>query len=220
MAKKTATKTSTKKTTAKKVTKKTEDKKIVIKYSLQEELARIQTTIKAPKNQKNDYGGFDYRSAEDILTGYKLVQGKTIINLSDEIVQVGNRTYVKATATITLGEESKSVSAFAREPDAQKGMNESQITGSASSYARKYALNGLLAIDDNKDADVPLTPEQQKEQSVMEAHAMEISMIDDIKTLGEYYNSHKEDEDIVIGELNVMVTKRKRKLEAELKSTE
>jgi len=127
-------------------------------------LSRIQTELNAPKNQKNNFGNYNYRSCEDILEGLKplLKETDTSVILSDDIKMIGDRIYVVATAklikdvstngnpdTLTLGE----ATAFAREPLQQKGMNEAQITGSASSYARKYALNGLFAIDDNKDAD-------------------------------------------------------------------
>lgn len=118
-------------------------------------LLDIQENLKAPKNQYNDFGKYKYRSTEDIVNGLKsfLKTHSCTIILSDEIVLVGDRVYVKATATLCNGENEISVTAYAREPQTQKGMNEAQITGSASTYARKYALNGLFAIDDTKDAD-------------------------------------------------------------------
>lgn len=120
-------------------------------------LINIQKDIAVPKLLYNDFAGFSYRSAEQILEAVKPVaqQQKCVITLTDEIVCVGTWNYVKATATITDTEtgESHSVSASAREQEAKKGMDTSQITGSTSSYARKYALSGLLALDDNKDAD-------------------------------------------------------------------
>lgn len=122
--------------------------------SINNELCRIQKELRAPKNQFNKFGNFYYRSCEDILEGLKDVLGPCSIIMNDDIVAVGDRIYVKATATLLLGEQSVSVSAFAREAIVKKGMDESQVTGSTSSYARKYALNGLFAIDDNKDADV------------------------------------------------------------------
>lgn len=117
-------------------------------------LSDIQKNLKAPKNQFNSFGKYSYRSCEDILEGVKplLSLNETII-LNDDIVTVNNRVYVKSTATYSDGKINVSVSAFAREPEAKKGMDESQITGAASSYARKYALNGLLLCDDVKDAD-------------------------------------------------------------------
>lgn len=118
-------------------------------------LQQIQQKLKAPKNQRNSFGGYNYRSCEDILEALKpvLAEFNAAVLLSDEIVQMGTRWYIKATATLKTENESISVTAFAREAENRKGMDESQITGSASSYARKYALNGLFGIDDTKDAD-------------------------------------------------------------------
>lgn len=116
-------------------------------------VAKIQTDLKAPKNQQNTFGKYSYRSCEDILEAVKKVKGDLVLTVNDDIQVIGDRVYVKSTATITDGEHSISNSAFAREPLSKKGMDESQITGAASSYARKYALNGLFCIDDNKDAD-------------------------------------------------------------------
>lgn len=119
-------------------------------------LAQIQSELKAPKGQYNKFGGFKYRSCEDILEAVKplLTERGLVLLITDDIVQIGERYYVRATATIYDSEGSYiSNSALARE-DANKGkMDGSQMTGSASSYARKYALNGLFAIDDTKDAD-------------------------------------------------------------------
>lgn len=126
-----------------------------------EKLAKVQAELKAPKGQFNSFGKYHYRSQEDILEAVKPIlsrQGMTI-NLTDDIVLVGERYYVKSTATVSDGTDTISVTAFAREPNEKKGMDESQITGTASSYARKYALNGLFAIDDTKDSD---TEEQPK----------------------------------------------------------
>ena len=119
------------------------------------QLVEIQNELKAPKSQFNKFGGYKYRNAEDILEAVKplLFKHKCTLTISDDIVCVGDRIYVKATAIISNGADSISVSAFAREPEAQKGMSESQITGASSSYARKYALNGMFAIDDTKDSD-------------------------------------------------------------------
>ena len=116
----------------------------------------IQQGLKAPKGQYNSFGKYHYRSCEDILEAVKELLGdqSCILNISDELVLIGDRYYVKATATITNSEgKSVSTTAFAREPIDKKGMDESQITGMASSYARKYALNGLFDIDDTKDSD-------------------------------------------------------------------
>lgn len=116
-------------------------------------IAVIQQNLKAPKNQVNKFGGYNYRSCEDILEAVKPLLNGLVLTVSDEIVAVADRVYVKATAKITDGVNTLENSAFAREALTKKGMDESQITGAASSYARKYALNGLLCIDDTKDAD-------------------------------------------------------------------
>lgn len=120
------------------------------------ELNTIQVKLKAPKGQYNNFGKYAYRNCEDILEAVKplLDETKTTLTLSDEIQQIGNRYYVKAVATLTTSKgEKESVSAYAREDETKKGMDLSQLTGSTSSYARKYALNGLFAIDDTKDSD-------------------------------------------------------------------
>jgi hypothetical protein len=118
-------------------------------------LQSIQTELVAPKNLINKFGGYNYRSAESILEALKphLAKHDAILTISDEIIEVGGRVYVKATVTFSTEGESLSTSAYAREPESKKGSDESQITGAASSYARKYALNGLFCIDDTKDAD-------------------------------------------------------------------
>jgi hypothetical protein len=121
--------------------------------SIYTKLAKIQKDLKAPKNQWNDFSKFKYRSCEDILEGLKPVLGDLVVTMSDDIKMVGDRIYVVATVNLTDGKESISNTAFARESLTKKGMDDSQITGTASSYARKYALNGLFLIDDTKDAD-------------------------------------------------------------------
>ncbi len=120
-----------------------------------EKLVDIQSRLNAPKGQYNSFGKYYFRSCEDILTAVKPLLGehKLSITLVDNIEAVGNRYYIKATATISDGENSISTFAFAREEENKKGMDGSQITGASSSYARKYALNGLFAIDDSKDSD-------------------------------------------------------------------
>jgi len=120
---------------------------------IQNLLSKIQQELKAPKGQYNSFSKYNYRSCEDILSAVKPLLGDAFITLSDEMVEVGGRVYVKATATIHTGSAQLSVTAFARESDQRKGMNSDQLTGATSSYARKYALNGLLLIDDNKDSD-------------------------------------------------------------------
>lgn len=122
--------------------------------TLQEKLAVIQQTLEAPKNQFNKFGGYAYRSCEDILQAVKPYLQDCTLTLADEVVQIGERYYVKATAVFADGSDAFfSVSSYAREEETRKGMDGSQITGSSSSYARKYALNGLFCIDDAKDAD-------------------------------------------------------------------
>lgn len=120
-----------------------------------EELKKIQSELKAPKGQYNSFGKYNYRSCEDILEAVKPLLSKhnAQLTISDDIVLVGDRVYVKATAKLKTEKEEVEVSAFAREAETKKGMDESQVTGTASSYARKYALNGLFLIDDTKDAD-------------------------------------------------------------------
>lgn len=117
------------------------------------DLSTIQKELKAPKTQFNSFGKYKYRSCEDILNAVKPLLGDMALVLDDEIVEIGGRIYVKATAKLIKGSEVIQATAYAREPLAKKGMDESQITGTASSYARKYALNGLFCIDDTKDAD-------------------------------------------------------------------
>lgn len=118
-------------------------------------IAEVQSEIKAPKNLYNDFGKYAYRSAEAILEVAKpiLHNHGLILTISDDIVMLGDRFYIKAVATLSDGENTITTTAFARECNEKKGMDEAQITGSASSYARKYALNGLFCLDDNKDPD-------------------------------------------------------------------
>ena len=118
-------------------------------------LSQIQVQLNAPKNQFNSFGKYNYRSCEDILEGVKplLKTFECILIVSDKVVLVGDRYYIEATATISSEKGSHSSTGVARESLTKKGMDDSQVTGGASSYARKYALNGLFAIDDAKDAD-------------------------------------------------------------------
>ena len=129
------------------------------------ELITIQSELKAPKTQVNNFGGYKYRKAEDILEAVKplLAKQKCTLIITDDIVMVGNRIYVKATATIRNEKgEVEEATGWAREEETKKGMDASQITGASSSYARKYALNGLLAIDDNADYDTTNNGRQQE----------------------------------------------------------
>lgn len=122
-----------------------------------EKLMTVQTKLRAPKGQYNNFGKYSYRSCEDILEALKplLAEVGAIVNVTDEIKLIGDRYYVEATASFIDTEtgERMIAKASAREAETKKGMDDSQVTGSVSSYARKYALNGLFAIDDNKDAD-------------------------------------------------------------------
>lgn len=132
--------------------------------TLFEKLGAIQNELKAPKGQFNDYGGYKYRSAEDILEAVKPIcfEHKVLPLLDDELVLIGERYYIKATAKLLDLETKDTVEthAYAREDESRKGMTSDQLTGSTSSYARKYAMNALYAIDDSKDAD---TNEQRKQ---------------------------------------------------------
>lgn len=131
------------------------------------ELIAIQSELKAPKSQFNKFGGYKYRKAEDILEAVKplLNKQKCTLTITDDVVLIGNRIYVKATATIKNEKgESETTTGWAREEETKKGMDGSQITGASSSYARKYALNGLFAIDDNADSDTTNDGQHQEAQ--------------------------------------------------------
>lgn len=136
--------------------------------SVYEKLLLVQTELKAPKNQDNLFGGFKYRSCEDILEAVKPLLHKVnaVLVISDDIIAAGNRIYVKATATFQDVESQEQVKSFgyAREPESRPKMDEAQVTGSSSSYARKYALNGLFCIDDTKDPDATNTGQGDKAQ--------------------------------------------------------
>lgn len=170
---------------------------------LKEKLLNIQTQLKAPKGQFNKFGGYKYRSCEDILEAVKplLLENKCVLTITDTVDNIGDRFYIKAAAVLTDVESDESIinTAYARETDDKKGCDPSQITGTASSYARKYALNGLFLIDDTKDAD---TDEHAKQTGQDEKKATEkqIAMIeklvdaDKIPNLLKYYNvEHLED---------------------------
>ena len=139
----------------------------VVEKNVYMKLVEVQSKLKAPKSQYNNFGKYSYRNCEDILEALKplLNEVKAIINISDDIVMLGERYYVKATAKFIDAETGEIIeaSAMAREEESKKGMDSSQLTGSTSSYARKYALNGLFAIDDTKDSDTTNT--HNKEQN-------------------------------------------------------
>lgn len=161
------------------------------------ELAIIQSKLKAPKRQKNTFGGYKYRSCEDILEAVKPLLRETLctLTLNDEVVLMGDRFYIKATATISNTEnEVATTTAFAREEETKKGMDASQITGAASSYARKYALCGLFAIDDGKDADSlnnsPSYTERNDAADYLAMAKQEIDAATEVRTLTGIYNNY------------------------------
>lgn len=134
--------------------------------SVYEKLSKVQSELKAPKGQYNSFGKYKYRSCEDILEAVKPLNAKhgVVLTVGDEVVEISNRFYVKATAVFVDIESGEKIinTALAREDDSKKGMDGSQITGTASSYARKYCLNGLYCIDDTKDADTDEYRHQQE----------------------------------------------------------
>ena len=140
------------------------------------ELIAIQSELKAPKSQFNKFGGYKYRKAEDILEAVKplLAKQKCTLIITDDVVLIGNRIYVKATATIKNEKgECETTTGWAREEETKKGMDGSQITGASSSYARKYALNGLFAIDDNADSDTTNDGQHQAAQQQAQTQAQQ-----------------------------------------------
>jgi len=164
-------------------------------------LNQIQTRLHAPKNQRNKFGNYNYRNCEDILEAVKplLKELNCALIISDEIVNLGSRFYVKATATLrSVPDEVGSsyeigkATGFAREADSKKGMDDAQVTGATSSYARKYALNGLFAIDDNKDAD---TAERKKEIEERREKAEKEDLQDKKKSLISVFNEKLKDVD-------------------------
>ena len=130
--------------------------------SIVKKLSEVQNKLKAPKSQRNTFGNYNYRNCEDILEAVKplLNEQGLILTISDEILNIGDRFYIKATGVLSDGEHTVSTSALAREAVTKKGMDDSQLTGSCSSYARKYMLNGLFCIDDTKDADHSASKEE------------------------------------------------------------
>lgn len=139
--------------------------------TFQQKIVAVQSELKAPKGQYNSFGKYNYRSCEDILEGVKPLLNKygLYLTIDDAVQLIGDRYYIKATATLSDGDNCISTSAYARESLDKKGMDSSQVTGATSSYARKYALNGLLCIDDTKDADTmdnSKKPVQQTQETV------------------------------------------------------
>lgn len=151
-------------------------------------LSDIQRELKAPKGQYNLFGKYKYRSCEDILEAVKPLLDGSTITITDEVVMIGERYYIKTIATFKSAKEEVSVNAYAREPLSKKGMDESQITGATSSYARKYALNGLLLIDDTKDADAT----NQHNKPTKQDHQKRQTPTDNLRNLiGSYTNGFK-----------------------------
>lgn len=159
--------------------------------NIYEKLLNIQAELKAPKGQENKFGHYKYRSCEDILEAVKplLAKNKVILQLTDKIECLGNRYYIKATAILIDTEDTKNEeiayienTAYARESEEKKGMDDSQITGTASSYARKYALNGLFCIDDTKDADTNEFKEQQNKVTKQDKEQILEENIDELVT--------------------------------------
>lgn len=133
-----------------------------------EKLIKIQQELHAPKDLRNEFGGYNYRSAESILEAVKPMLDGALLLINDEVVLIGNRFYVKSTVTFEDGDFVRSATAFAREEDNLKGMTQGQITGATSSYARKYALNALFAIDNTSDLDSIENPHDEKTVTVFE----------------------------------------------------
>lgn len=158
-----------------------------------EKVVAIQRDLKAPKGQYNSFGKYHYRSAEDILNSVKplLADKGLVLTISDEILLIGSRFYVEATATLTDGVNTITNTALAREDDSRKGYDGSQLTGSASSYARKYALNGLFAIDDTKDADATNDGTAQANNSSEEQALSEIANAKSREELNKVWNKYK-----------------------------
>lgn len=187
-----------------------------------EKLLNIQQELKAPKNQRNNFGGYNYRSCEDILEAVKplLKANKCILTIDDELVNIGERYYIRATAILADAENAEdyySNTAYAREAETKKGMDESQVTGACSSYARKYALNGLFCIDDVKDADATNThgkEEPKAEGEVKKASTKQIELInkliEDKKAMLAYYKVEKI-EDLTLEQASQVISSKTKK---------
>lgn len=159
-----------------------------------ERVVAIQRDLKAPKGQYNSFGKYHYRSAEDILNSVKplLADKGLVLTITDEVHQIGSRFYIESIATLTDGVNSIQNSALAREDDTAKGMSGAQITGATSSYARKYALNGLFAIDDTKDADATNDGTAQANNSTEEQALHEIANAKSREELNKVWNNYKQ----------------------------
>ena len=161
---------------------------------IRESLFNIQQELKAPKSQRNDFGNFSYRSCEDILEAVKplLKANNCVLIINDELVNVGERYYIKATATLKSVEDGDNISnsAYAREPAEKKGADLSQITGACSSYARKYALNGLFCIDDVKDSDTTNNGKNDAKATKTQIKRLK-ELYTDIPAMLDYYKLEK-----------------------------
>ena len=192
--------------------------------NIYEKLSNIQQELKAPKGQRNSFGNYNYRSCEDILEAVKplCLKNKCSLILNDTLENIGNRYYIKATARlidIEDGISSVENNAYAREEEVKKGMDGSQITGTASSYARKYALNGLFNIDDTKDADTDAYTKRTRETELnipdiadeITANDSQLKIIKglvkDIPTMLEYYNITKL-EDLTMNQAKEIIDKK------------
>jgi hypothetical protein len=155
------------------------------KLNIYQKLRKVQTELKAPKGQYNSFGKYAYRSCEDILEALKPILDKEqlVLVIEDDIEEKANRVYVKATATLTNAEnpeEKITTKAYAREEESKKGMDGSQVTGASSSYARKYCLNGLFNIDDNKDSDATNTGDSNASATVEMATSEQVAKLDEL----------------------------------------
>lgn len=187
---------------------------------IRKSLFNIQQKLKAPKGQHNDYGGYNYRSCEDILEAVKplLKANNCVLTINDELEMIGERYYVKATATLKYLEDGDYISnsAYAREPAEKKGADLSQITGACSSYARKYALNGLFCIDDVKDADATndhgkgdTTKPEPKKASAKQIELIN-KLIEDKEAMLAYYKVEKV-EDLTLEQASQVISSKTKK---------
>lgn len=163
--------------------------------TLVQKLIHVQKELKAPKGQFNKFGNYNYRSAEDILEAVKPFNAEKglLLTLTDEPLLVGEWHYIKAAASITDGKDTHTVTAYARESETKKGMDHSQITGTASSYARKYALNGLYLIDDTKDADTDEYQKQNNQSNQNKESGLSESQVKRLYAIGKSVNVRSAD---------------------------
>jgi hypothetical protein len=180
---------------------------------MENQLSIIQNKVKAPKGQFNSFGKYNYRSAEDILEAVKQVVNPMgfSITISDTIINVGDRYYIKATATLSNGKETWSTDGYAREEESKKGMDGSQVTGASSSYARKYALNGLFALDDTKDSDATNThgKDQQIKPKIADAIlSSSITATSTIESLNNYYQQVNAGYDLTPAQIQLFSTRK------------